>query len=183
MSLSTDKRDFPCFGVLAEFENSDDLIEAIRAAKAQGYTKMEAYTPLPLHDVIHAIGHKTRLPILVLIGGVIGALAGFAMQYYASVVHYPLNIGGRPLNSWPAFIVVTFETTILFAALTAVLGMLALNGLPQPYHPVFNVPMFETASRDRFFLLLLHRDPVFDLEQAKRLLRAEKSLGVEEVPH
>jgi hypothetical protein len=183
MSLSRDKALYPVFGVLAEFENSDDLIEAIEQAKERGYSKMEAYTPLPIHEVIHAIGHKNRLPLLVLIGGIVGALVGFGMQYYASVIHYPVNIGGRPLNSWPAFIVITFETTILFAALTCVLGMLALNGLPQPYHPVFNLPMFETASRNRFFLLLLARDPVFDREGAADLLGKAKSLAVEEVPH
>ena len=183
MTLADDKRLYPIFGVLAEFENSEDLIDAIERSKNEGYTKMEAYTPFPLHDVIHAIGHKNRLPLIVLIGGIVGAIAGFAMQYFASVVHYPVNIGGRPLNSWPAFIVVTFETTILFAALSCVLGMLALNGLPQLYHPVFNLPMFETASRNRFFLLLLARDPVFDRDQAATILRSEKSLAVEEVPH
>ncbi len=183
MSLSRDKALYPIFGVLAEFENSDDLIVAIEEAKEKGYTQMEAYTPFPVHEVIHAIGHKNRLPLLVLIGGIVGALVGFGMQYYASVMHYPVNIGGRPLNSWPAFIVITFETTILFAALTCVLGMLALNGLPQPYHPVFNVPMFETASRNRFFLLLLARDPVFERGQAANLLRGTTKLGVEEVPH
>lgn len=183
MSLSRDKALYPIFGVLAEYKNSDDLIEAIEEAKSKGYSEMEAYTPLPVHEVIHAIGHKNRLPLIVFIGGLVGACVGFGMQYYASVLHYPINIGGRPLNSWPAFIVITFETTILFAALSCVLGMLALNGLPQPYHPVFNVPMFETASRNRFFLLLLARDPVFDRAGTAELLETTKSLDVEEVPH
>lgn len=183
MSLSTDKKLYPVFGVLAEFENSEDLIAAIEQSKREGYTKMEAYTPLPLHDVIHAIGHKNRLPLLVLIGGIIGALFGFGLQYWTAVIDYPMNIGGRPNNSWPSFIVITFECTILFAALTAVFGMLALNGLPQPYHPVFNVPMFETASRSRFFLLLLARDPVFDRKRAREILDESPSLAVEEVPH
>ena len=144
---------------------------------------MEAYTPFPMHEVSHALGHRNDLPKYVLCGGILGALTGFGMQYYAAVIHYPINVGGRPLNSWPAFIPITFEMTILFAALTAVLGMLALNGLPRPHHPVFSVPEFEMASRDRFFLLLLHYDPIFDADRATETLLATKALSVQEVPN
>ena len=173
----------PCFGYLAEFSDGDSLLTAIEKAKEEGYTKMEAYTPLPMHDVWHALGHKSHLPKLVLGGGITGALVGFGLQYYASVIHYPMNIGGRPLNSWPSFIVVTFELTILFAALTTVFGMLALNGLPRPHHPVFDVPEFELASRNRFFLLILAHDPVFDLEKTGTLLAGVQPLSLSEVPN
>jgi hypothetical protein len=172
-----------CFGVLAQYASGAALLDAIERAKGDGFTKLEAYTPLPMHDVIHALGHENDLPKYVLGGGVLGALVGFGMQYYASVVHYPVNVGGRPLNSWPSFVPVTFELTILFAALTAVLGMLALNGLPRPHHPVFGVPDFELASRDRFFLLVLHYDPRFDADRALSTLRATDALSVQEVPH
>ena len=172
-----------CFGVLAQYGSGAALLAAIEHAKEAGFTRMEAYTPLPMHDVSHALGQKNDLPKLVLAGGVLGALTGFGLQYYASVVHYPTNVGGRPLNSWPSFIPVTFELTILFAALTAVLGMLALNGLPHPHHPVFSVPGFELASRDRFFLLIAHYDPRFDADRALATLRTTQPLAVHEVPH
>lgn len=172
-----------CFGVLAEFKSGEALLAAIGAAQAAGFTRMEAYTPLPMHEVSHALGQENDLPKYVLGGGILGAVTGFGLQYYASVVHYPINVGGRPLNSWPSFIPVTFELTILFAALTAVFGMLALNGLPRPHHPVFGVPGFELASRDRFFLLVLHYDPCFDADKALATLRATSALSVQEVPH
>ena len=172
-----------CFGVLAEYKDGAALLAAIELGKEAGYRDMEAYTPLPMHEVSHALGHKNHLPLLVLIGGLLGATIGFGMQYYASVVHYPINVGGRPLNSWPSFIPVTFEMTILCAALTAVLGMLALNGLPRPHHPVFSVPGFELASRDRFFLLVLHYDPRFDADRATAVLEASRPLSLHEVPH
>lgn len=172
-----------CFGVLAEYQSGEALLEAIEAGKDEGYTKMEAYTPLPMHEVSHALGHKNDLPKYVLAGGILGAVVGFGLQYYASVIHYPVNVGGRPMNSWPSFIPVTFELTILFAALTTVLGMLALNGLPRPHHPVFSVPGFELASDDRFFLLVPHYDPYFDTDRALETLRETGSLLVQEVPH
>ena len=172
-----------CFGVLAEYASGAELLDAIRRARAAGYTKLEAYTPIPMHEVAHELGHENRLPLLVLCGGIVGALTGFGLQYYASVIHYPLNVGGRPLNSWPSFIPVTFELTILFAALTAVLGMLALNGLPRPHHPVFSVPGFELATRDRFFLLALHYDPRFDADHALETLGSTRPLSLHEVPH
>jgi hypothetical protein len=175
---------FPIYGYLAEFHSGEDLLRAARATKAAGYEVVEAYTPVPMEEVAHALGHKNwRLPYIVLIGGVLGACVGFGMQYWMSAVDYPLNIGGRPYNSWPAFIVITFEMTILFAAISAVLGMLALNGLPRPYHPVFNVPMFETASRDRFFLMILSRDERFELGGTRTFMESLQPLQVEEVPH
>lgn len=172
-----------CFGVLAEYGSGAALLAAIEHGKREGYTKMEAYTPLPMHEVGHALGHANDLPKYVLGGGIVGALVGFGLQYYASVVYYPTNVGGRPLNSWPSFIPVTFEMTILFAALTAVLAMLALNGLPRPHHPVFSVPGFELASRDRFFLLVPHYDPRFEADRALAVLGATEPLAVNEVPH
>ena len=172
-----------CFGVLAEYQSGETLLAAIAAAQAAGFTKLEAYTPLPMHDVGHALGHENDLPKYVLGGGCFGAVVGFGMQYFAAAIHYPINVGGRPLNSWPSFIPITFELTILCAALTAVLGMLALNGLPRPHHPVFSVPGFELASRDRFFLLVLHYDPRFDPDLALATLRGTRALSVQEVPN
>jgi hypothetical protein len=174
----------PIFGLLAEFENPTDLVAAVRRAREAGYRRMEAYTPFPVEDLAEALGHApTWLPLLVMIGGVVGCVGGFSLQYYASVIGYPLNVGGRPLNSWPAFIPVTFELTVLAAALTAVLGMLALNGLPQPYHPVFHIERFARASRDRFFLIILAIDPQFDREATRQFLSSVEPRGVYDVPH
>lgn len=161
----------PIFGYLAEFTTPEALIEATHQAHEAGYRKMDAYTPYPIEEVGHALGARgTRLPYIVLAGGILGAIGGYMLQYYASVIDYPLNIGGRPFHSWPSFIPATFETTVLLAAFAAVLGMLGLNGLPQPYHPVFGVPGFEAASRDRFFLQIEARDPKFDLEETRKFL-------------
>lgn len=166
-------------GLLAEFESPDDLLAAALRAHADGYRHLEAYTPFPIEGLAEAIGfHHNRLPLLVLIGGIAGALGGFGLQYWVAVISYPVNIGGKPFNSWPAFIPVTFEMTILLAALTTVLGLLALNGLPMPYHPVFNVPRFALATRDRFFLSVEATDPRFDREGTRRFL---ESLGPKEV--
>lgn len=169
----------PLFGLLAEFVTAEELLAATRRARAEGYRRMEAYTPLPVEGLAEALDfHDRKLPLIVLIGGIAGAMAGFGLQYWCSVIAYPLNIGGRPLNSWPAFIPITFEVTVLVAALSAVLGMLALNGLPMPYHPVFNVPGFALASRNRLFLLIETRDPKFDKEKTREFL---KSLHAREV--
>ena len=159
------------YGLLAEFEDPTSLVAATGQAYEQGYRCMDAYSPFPIEELHHAIGmHHTRLPLIVLIGGLVGGLSGLGLQYWVSAIAYPVNIGGKPLASWPAFIPVTFECTILGAALAAVLGMLALNGLPQPYHPVFNVPRFALASRNRFFLCIESADPKFDLEGTRRFL-------------
>ena len=169
----------PIYGLMAEFPSRRALINAVKQARAVGYTGMEAYTPYPIEELNEALGHhRSRLPLIVLVGGICGALAGFALQYWTSVVAYPHNVGGRPLNSWVSFIPVTFETTILFASFAAVLGMLALNRLPMPYHPVFGVKRFKLASRDRYFLALDARDPSFEKESAWAFL---ESLGPTEV--
>ena len=159
------------YGLMAEFHAPADVVAAAEATHAAGYRRVEAYSPYPIEALADALHlHHSRLPLLVLIGGVVGGLAGYGLQYWSSVIEYPMNIGGRPFHSWPAFIVPSFETTILFAALTAVLGMLALNGLPEPYHPVFNVPSFALATRDRFFLAIESRDPKFDEVETRRFL-------------
>lgn len=169
----TASRTLPIYGLIAEFGSRRQLIDAVRKTRAAGYTRMEAYTPYPIEELNEALGHhRSRLPLLVLLGGIFGALAGFGLQYWVSVIAYPVNVGGRPPNSWIAFIPVTFETTILFAAFAAVLGMLALNRLPMPYHPVFGVERFKLVSRDRYFLALDARDPLFDEEATRGFLHS-----------
>jgi hypothetical protein len=169
----------PIYGVMAEFDDPNSLVAAAHRARHEGYRRMDAYSPFPIEELHEALGTPpSRLPLVVLVGGIVGGLSGYALQYWTSVVAYPLNINGKPFHSWPAFIPITFECTILAAALFAVLGMLALNGLPQPYHPVFNVPRFALASRNRFFLCIESRDPKFDLEQTRRFL---ETLGPREV--
>src|SRR5438045_8460359 len=158
---------------MAEVASPAALVGATERARHEGYRCMDAYSPFPIEELHEALGGRhTRLPLIVLIGGLTGCIGGYALQYWASAITYPLNVGGKPLHSWPAFIPVTFECTILVAALSAVLGMLALNGLPQPYHPVFNVPRFALASRNRFFLCIEAVDPQFDLETTRRFLEA-----------
>lgn len=170
------------YGIMAEFDNPTDLLHATEATYAAGYRKIDAYSPYPIEELSDAVGfHKTRIPLIVLCGAILGALTGYALQYWISAIDYPLNVGGRPYNSWPAFIIVTFEMTILFGGISAVLGMLVLNGLPQPYHPVFNNPRFASASRDRFFLCIEASDPQFELDSVQRLMQSFNALDVAEV--
>jgi hypothetical protein len=172
------------YGILAEFDTSTDLVYATKAAYAAGYRKMDAYSPFPIEEASEALGfHKSRVPLVVLLGGLLGGLSGFAMQYWINVISYPLNIGGKPYDSWPAFIVPTFELTILFAGLSGVFGMFALNGLPMPYHPLFNVDRFSAVTRDKFFLCVEAADPKFDVVDTQRFLENLKPVSISEVPH
>jgi Protein of unknown function (DUF3341) len=172
----------PIYGILAEFDHPHEVVEAAEAARAAGYKRMDAYTPFPVEGLADAVGfRRNELPTIIFIGGLIGCIGGFAMQYYFNAVDYPINVGGRPLNSWPMFIPVTFELTILSAALSAIIGLFALNGLPMPYHPVFNVPQFIHASRDRFFLCIESRDPKFDREKTRELFVNLNARGIYEV--
>ncbi len=169
----------PIYGLMAEFDDPNALVSAAQQARLEGYRRMDAYSPFPIEELHEALGaHHTKLPLIVLIGGILGGIGGYFLQYWANALEYPLNVAGKPFNSWPMFIPVTFETTILAAALTTVLGMLALNGLPQPFHPVFNVPRFALASRNRFFLCIESRDAKFNIEKTRAFLQ---SLGTREV--
>jgi hypothetical protein len=176
------KRD-PIYGVMAEFDTPVALVEAAKRTYQAGYRKIDTYTPFPVEGLAEEIGfHRDEVPLVVLIGGIVGGLTGYLMQYWMSVVAYPLNIGGKPYHSWPAFIVITFEMTILFAGISAVFGMLALNGLPMPYHPVFNVPRFTRASRDRFFLVVFSSDVKYDPAATRQFLESLGARSVSEVP-
>lgn len=176
------KRD-PVYGIMAEFDSAQNLIDAARQTHQAGYQKIDAYSPFPIEGLAEEIGfHHSAVPLVVLIGGIVGGLSGYLMQWWISAVDYPINVGGKPPHSWPAFIVITFEMTILFAALSAVLGMLALNGLPMPYHPVFNVPRFALASKDRFFLIVFSSDPKYDPAGTRSFLESLAPRSISEVP-
>ena len=170
------------YGLMAEFDTPAALVKATEQARLHGYRNMDAYTPIPIEELNDALGlRRTRLPRLVFLGGLLGGLGGYYLQYWTQEIAYPLNIGGRPLHSWPHFIPVTFETTVLGAALAAFVGMWVLNGLPQPYHPVFNVQAFTRASVDRFFLCIEATDPKFDRHATKKFLESFHPSGVSEV--
>ena len=170
------------FGLAAEFSAHEDLVRAAEKAYSAGYRKMDGFAPFPVEGLAEALGKQTRLPLLVLIGGVVGGIGAYYMQWYANLVSYPINIGGRPMHSWPAFIPITFELTVLCAGLVAFLGALGLSGLPRPHHPIFNLPEFERASQDRFFLCIQTDDPIFDPKKTRDFLQSLQPLAVAEVP-
>lgn len=173
----------PIYGIMAEFDSASHLVAAARKTHEAGYRKIDAYSPFPVEELAEAIGfHQNRVPLVTLIGALIGGISGYLMQYWIAVVHYPVNIGGRPYHSWPSFIVVTFEMTILFGGVSAVLGMLALNGLPMPYHPVFNVPRFAMATKDRFFLIVFSTDPHYNPVGTRQFLESLGCRSISEVP-
>jgi hypothetical protein len=170
------------YGLMAEFDRPEDLLEAAQRAHDAGYRRMDAFSPFPIEGLADAVGFRsTRVPLICLIGGLIGCLGGFYLQWWPNVIGYPLDIGGKPYNSWPNFIPITFELTILCAGLATVFGMLALNDLPTPYHPVFNAPRFALATRNRFFLCIMAQDPKFDLQKTKEFLATLKAKGVSEI--
>ena len=170
------------YGVMAQFDNPSALVAAARETYAAGYRRINGYSPFPIEELSDAIGfQRTTLPLIVLAGGIIGAVGGFFMQYWMEVIDYPINVGGKPFNSWPAFIPITFECTVLCAAFAAVFGMLALNKLPQPYHPVFNAPNFALATRDSFFLVIEAKDPKFEHDEAMRFLKSLEAREVNDV--
>ncbi len=177
------KANQPIYGLLAEFSDPEHLVAAAQRVTAEGYKKTDAFAPFPVHGLAEALAfHKTRIPLLVLIAGLTGAIGGFGMQYAAGKIFYPINVGGRPLNSWPAFIPITFELTVLCAGFTAAISMIALNGLPTPYHPLFNVDRFAKASRDGFFICIESTDPLFDLEKTAGFLTSIGASAIEQVP-
>lgn len=182
MSHDVEVDEIKPYALVAEFDTADDLIEAANAVREAGYTHVDAYTPFPVHGLSEAIGFKDqRIPWFIFCGGMLGALAGYTLQWYTAVIDYPLNVGGKPLNSLPAFFPVTFECTILFSALTAVFGTFALCGLPKPYHSIFNTPNFDRATQDRFFLEVGVSDPKFSFTGTRELLEAQPALAVNEV--
>jgi hypothetical protein len=170
------------YGLMAEFETHEQVLTAAKKARERGYRCMDGYTPFPVEGLPEALGRKrTLVPLVVLLGGIFGGVGGYFMEWYANVVSYPLNIGGRPLNAWPLFIPITFELTILCAALAAFFGSLAMNKLPQPYHPVFNAAHFERASIDRFFLCIEATDPMFDPVATRAFLASLDAASISEV--
>jgi hypothetical protein len=171
------------FGLMAEFDSVDSVIAAAHRVHEAGYRKIDAYSPFPLEELSEAIGfHKNGVALVCLCGGLLGGLAAYILQWWINTISYPVNIGGRPLHSWPAFIIVTFEMTILFSGLSAVFGMLALNGLPMPYHPVFNVPQFDRASKDKFFIVIFASDRNYDAVGTRQFLEGLNPTSVAEVP-
>jgi hypothetical protein len=173
----------PVYGLMAEFDSAQELVAAAHKTHAEGYRKMDAYSPFPIEGLAEAIGfHKNRVSLVVLIGGLIGLITAYSLQYWVAVITYPTNIGGRPYHSWPSFIIVTFELTILFGGISSAVGMLALNGLPMPYHPVFNVAEFAKATENKFFLVVESSDPQYDAARTRSFLSSLSPRMVAEVP-
>ena len=173
----------PIYGIMAEFDSATALVEAARKTHEAGYRKIDAYSPFPVEELAEAIGfHTNRVALVTLIGAIVGGLSGYFMQYWMNGVNYPVMVGGKPPHSWPAFIPITFEMTILFGGISAVLGMLALNGLPMPYHPVFNVPRFVMATKDRFFLIVFSTDPKYNPATTRAFLESLQPRSISEVP-
>ena len=176
-------KDPKIYGLMAEFDSVDTVIAAAHRVHAAGYRKVDAYSPFPLEELSEAIGfEKNGVALVCLVGGLLGCSGAYILQWWINTIAYPVNIGGRPFHSWPSFIIVSFEMTILFSGLSAVFGMLALNGLPQPYHPVFNVPQFDAASRDRFFIVIFSSDRNYDPVGTRKFLEGLNPLSVAEVP-
>ena len=170
------------YGIMAEFGTAEQLLAVTRSAHRAGYRKMDAYSPYAVEGLAEALGFtRTRVPLIMLLGGIAGGLTGYLMQWYSAAIDYPLNVGGRPLHSWPAFIPITFELTVLFSAIAGLIGMLWLNGLPKPYHPVFNIPEFKLASQTRFFLCIEARDPMFRIKEVRRFFESLNPITVAEV--
>lgn len=173
----------PVFGMMAEFDTPTDIVVAAQRTTEAGYKRIDAYSPFPIEELAEAIGfHKNGVALVALVGGILGCTGGFMLQWWINTISYPINIGGRPPNSWPAFIPVTFEMTVLFAGLSAVFGMLVLNGLPMPYHPVFNVPRFELVTKDKFFLVIFSSDPRYDAIKTRAFLESLGAKSIAEVP-
>jgi hypothetical protein len=170
------------YGLMAEFDTPEPLLEAAHRAREAGYCQMDAYSPMPVEGLAEAVGFRsTMVQRLVFTAGLLGATGGFMLCWWMTVIAYPHNVAGRPLNSWPAYVPITFESMVLISCLTAMVGMLALNGLPQPYHPVFNVARFEHASRDKFFLCIEATDPKFDPQATREFLEQLDAKGVMDV--
>jgi hypothetical protein len=171
------------YGLLAEFATADALLAAAKHMRQAGYRQLEAYAPFAVEGLAEAVGfRRNRVPLFTLLGGIAGGVGTYFLQWYAAVIDYPINVGGRPLHSWPSFLPPTFEITILGAAFAAVFGMLIANGLPRLHHPLFDVPEFDLATRNRFFLLLPASDPAFDDASGRGLLQDLQPLLVREVP-
>jgi hypothetical protein len=171
------------YGLLAEFETSDQMVDATKKASAAGYTRMDCFSPYPIGEAADALGfRKSEMGATMFIGGLMGATAGFFMQYLLGAYEYPINVGGRPFLSWPSFVPITFEMLVLTAALSGLFGLIAVCGLPQPYHPLFNVPAFDRASSDRFFLCIEAVDPRYDAVATRDFLASLQPLSLAEVP-
>ncbi|MGH9511977.1 MAG: DUF3341 domain-containing protein [Terriglobales bacterium] len=173
----------PVFGMMAEFDTPTDIVAAAHKTYEAGYRRIDAYSPFPIEELAEAIGfHKNGVALITLVGGILGMTGGFMLQWWINTISYPINVGGRPPNSWPSFIPVTFEMTILFAGLSAVFGMLVLNGLPMPYHPVFNVPRFDLVTNDKFFLIIFSSDPKYNEAGTHAFLESLGAKSISEVP-